>query len=164
MAGALTFKTATRNIEVAEAALDHAEIEVHGNAAALTLTTQNAFQQITDYSENGLSAGPTADHTNDHITINDGGAYFVHLAATISGDGNQTYELQVYRNNGAEAFENIHVERKLNAGGDTASVMTAGLVSLLDGDTIETWARCTSGNNKDITVEESTLIVVRVGD
>ena len=164
MAAPLIFKTATRAVEVTEAALSFAEIEVHENVSAITLTTQNVYQQVADFTENGQSAGVTPDHTNDHITVVDGGDYFIHLAATISGSGSQTFELQVQKNNGGTPFDNVHVSRKLGAGGDSGSVMTAGIVPLSANDTVEVWARCTSGNNKSLTIEESTLIVIRVGD
>jgi hypothetical protein len=140
----------------------YGEIYVNGNASTTSLPSQNTWVQFVHFDTNGVAVGTTPDHTNDHITISTTGTYKVELSVSFSGTGNQTYEIQVFKNNGATGMGNIHIERRLGSGGDIGASQCGGLVDLTAADTLEVWAQCTTTTGTTVTLRDATLNVVRI--
>ena len=136
-------------------------ISVNGGVAATTINTQNVWEQFLGFTTNDSSQGATPDHTNDHITVGQTGIYLINIAASFSGGINATYEVEVKKNNGTVDITNVHIERKLSAGGDIGSASPSGIVSLTAADTIELWVRNTT-NTDDVTIKDASMTIVRI--
>lgn len=143
--------------------LPFGEIYVNGNTTATTISVQNTWYQFTGFNTNGQSNLTTPDHTNDHITITKAGIYKIDFNVSFSGGGGKTYEVSVYKNNGATACPNIHIERKLGAAGDIGAAAASGFVSCSANDTIELWIRCTDVTTANATLRDVNLNVLQVG-
>jgi hypothetical protein len=97
--------------------------------------------QITVFDTNGASSsGVTPDHTNDHITTVNAGAYFLHASITFSGGSSNTYSFAFFKNNGATQLGN-RTTRKLGTGGDVGACDISAAVELNANDTIELWVQ-----------------------
>ena len=132
------------------------------NATADTIATATS-SQVTRFANNGESNNCTPDHTNDHITINRPGKYLVTISLAFKGDASVEWDFRLYKNNGATAFNNVHTDRKLGAGGDVGSCSLSGICDFAVDDTIELWMQHEAGVNKSITVEDCTMSIVQIG-
>lgn len=137
----------------------YAELSSLSNTTATTLTTQNTWYQFTEFTTEGLTSGVTASITSSDITIPNTGTYRAHFGASFSGTANAVIEMELQKNNGATALENVHVERKLGAGGDIGTVAQTGLISLTAEDTLELWVRCTSGNSAEAILRDVNMSI-----
>ena len=140
----------------------YGEIWVMGNATADTIATAT-LSQMTRFANNGESNNTTPDHTNDHITILKKGKYLVIISLAFKGDASVEWDFRLYTNNRATAFNNVHTDRKLGAGGDVGSASLSGICDFAVNDTVELWMKHEAGVNKDITVEDCTLSIVQIG-
>jgi hypothetical protein len=123
--------------------------------------------QITTFDTNDSAVGTTPDHTNDHITIDRAGKYFVAASMHVESVGAgaaDTVGMGIFKNDGATLFENVHGHRKLaGGGGDIGSMTISGIVTLAATDTVEVW--CWNEDNiRNIVIDDITLSVYRVGD
>lgn len=143
--------------------LPFGEIYAAANTTASTISTQNVWYQFTGFNTNGQSNLTTPDHTNDHITITKAGIYKIDFNVSFSGGGGKTYEVAVYKNNGATELTNIHIERKLGTAGDIGSAAASGFCSCSANDTIELWIRCTDVATANATIRDANLNVLQVG-
>lgn len=143
--------------------LPFGEIYVNGNTTATTISTQNTWYQFTGFDTNGQSNLTTPDHTNDHITITKAGVYKIDFNVSFSGGGGKTYEVAVFKNNGATNLTNIHIERKLGTAGDIGAAAASGLCSCSANDTIELWIRCTDVTTANATIRDANLNLFQVG-
>ena len=142
--------------------LEFGEIWVEGNATADTIATATNTQ-VLRFANNGESNGTTPDHTNDHITVATDGKYMITVSVSFSGDASVDWSFGVYKNNGGTAFSNVHCNRKLGSGGDIGSAGLTGIIDVSANDTIELWMQHGAGVNKDITIQDCTLSLVKVG-
>jgi hypothetical protein len=144
----------------------YAEIYVDGNSTPTTINTQNVWEQVTVFNTNGESNGATPDHTNDHITINQAGVYLVNVTVAIesvSGGSAAEFQGEVFKNNGATGFSNLHFFRQMAGGGsDVGSAAVTGLDAFVANDTIELWVRNIT-NTSNLIIKHANLSVVRLG-
>ena len=98
--------------------------------------------KLTTFAVNGTANGLTPDHTNDQITIDVDGVYFVECDVSFSGSSNSTFELHL-RVDAVEKDEGFH--RKIGSGGDTGSAGFHGIVSLVAGEVLTTYIESTDG-------------------
>ena len=151
------------SFEGAGSGLQYGSIFGVDQSTTFTCTVQNTWYQLTMFDTNGPSNGCTSDHTNDHITISEAGDYKVGMACSFSGSNSATFELQVFKNNGATACPCLIIRRKLGAAGDVGCVAVNSIATFAANDTIELWARCTDGASKDIVPVHTSLNLIQIG-
>jgi hypothetical protein len=141
----------------------YGEIYVKDNASTLTLNSA-AKVQITIFDTNGRSNRTTPDHTNDHITIATAGVYFMmaSVSAFNSSGAGHDVSVQVWRNNGVTACDNLYAERTLGTSTDKGSMSVSGIAFLDAGDTLELWGNTSSGSDRTVTFEDVTLSVLKL--
>jgi hypothetical protein len=149
-----------------DAGLVHAEIYGYDQNQTITITSSGIANkvQITAFATNGRSNNMTPDHTNDHIETDIDGVYMCTISLTAESVGGTPYEIGfgVWTNNGSGQWQNVHAHRKLSgAGGDTGSISLSGLLSLVDGDTVEVWCY-NETNTANVIIDDITMTLVQV--
>jgi hypothetical protein len=127
-----------------------ADMSVKNNAVTTTFGATSTYVQVTVFDTDGHNLDITPDHTNDHLTVNRDGFYYISCSVTLVGSGGsaQNIGLEIRKNNGTTVFNNIHQHRDLSGGAsDTGFGPLTGVVQLNDGDTIELWCENTSNTN-----------------
>ena len=145
--------------------LSYGEISIIGNTTETAISTQNVFVQVIDFNVNGLNNNTTPDHTNNHVTINVAGVYFITMNITIDSvmGAGATFELEVQKNNGASRVGAVHGDRSVSGGGgETGSITITGIARLETNDTIELWIQNETGT-QNIIIEDAVLSMVQVG-
>jgi len=153
------------NVDAIRDGIDaYGEIYTKDNADTTTLNSA-AKVQITDFDANGQSSNMTPDHTNDRITISKDGKYLVTISVAVKNSAGASHQIHIelYKNNGATAFDNVHGHRNLAAGTDVGSITLSGIISVSKDDTIELWADTDSGTDKDVTFQDVTVSIIQVG-
>ena len=141
------------------------EIYAHDNSTETTITTAGTKVQVTIFDTDGQASNTSPSHSQDHITTTKAGIYLVTVSLTadsVSGAGAE-FDFQVYKNNGATAFDNAHAHRSFaGGGGEIGSVSISGLIPLDANDTVEVWVT-NDTNTQNIIVSDITLSLVQVG-
>lgn len=145
----------------------YATIYAHDQAVNTTFsgTGEGNSVQVTIFDTNGDFNNAVPDHTNDHITINETGKYYIFVTMSVEtvGASARTVGWHVEKNNGATSIDNLHVERRLTGGGgDVGSVALSGIVDLTEGDTIELWC-WNDDNTNSILISDVSMSVLQVG-
>ncbi len=147
--------------------LTFGEIYVTGNTVETTITSSGKANkvQVTVFNVNGESNNVTPDHTNDHVTIDVTGKYYISVcihADSVAG-GAAEIGWSIWKNNGATEIVNLHSHRNFaGGGGEAGAANICGLVSLTAGDTIELWCWNESGTENIINTDMG-ISVVQVG-
>jgi len=142
----------------------YGNIYVLGNTSATAIAAQNTWYQFTQFNINGVSDGITPDHTTDDLTIAEHGNYQISCSISFSPEiTGDTFEFQIFKNNGATGFTNLHSEDKALNSNDVSSVTLIGLAHFDPGDTVELWVRNLTGTG-DITIKDCSLTVLSVSD
>jgi hypothetical protein len=147
------------------APLEFGGISVEENAAQTTISTAGVAVQITVFDTDEAANGATPDHTNDHVTVNKAGSYWVvcSLTATSIAGASAKFHFEANKNNGATHLSGIHADRDMAGGGsDTGSVAMSGLAVLSSGDTIEVWVT-NETNTQNVIIEDINLAISMVG-
>jgi hypothetical protein len=113
---------------------------------------------LTGFTNNGLGAGTTPDHTTDKITVGTAGVYLLVLQTSFGGSVGVEFECHIYRNVADTGF-GFH--RKLGATGDVGSASVVGLATLAANDTVSVYV-ASDGVNKTLTLVDGQLIVYRI--
>lgn len=144
----------------------YGDLYVQDNAVATAITTLGKANkvQFEGFDTNGLNAGVTIDHTENHILILLAGTYRVAGSATYSGVGGaKEYGVSFWRNDGDAEFPQIHTHRTLQAGGDTGSVSFGpGYVAFVAGETIELWV-WNEDDASDPVISDAVIAIERMG-
>lgn len=140
-------------------------LSIHDNAVATALAQQDVWYQLTIFDTNNDSNGCTPDHTNDHITINIDGEYYIGCAFSCESAQSNAYEFHVSKNNNGGHITNMHGSRQTTTANKPGSVSMMGSVDCSVGDTIEVWVLRTNGLGvaKSITITYISLSLHRVG-
>ena len=147
--------------------LPFAEIYVNDANTTVTISGTGIANkvQVLVFDTNGCSHNMTPDHTNDHITVVKAGCYLCTVsitAASVSGAAAQ-FSFNLFKNNGATAFLNIHAHRDFSGGGgDVGSVSLSGIIDIAASDTIELWL-WNDTNTQNIILDDINLSLVQVG-
>ena len=150
-----------------DALLEHTYggIAVNENAAESAIGVAGTAVQVTIFDTNQCSNGMTPDHTNDHVTVDTSGCYFIAVSATIESvvGAGSTLILWVKKNNGIANVDPIHAHRDLaGGGGDTGSVSLSGAADLVATDTVEVWIE-NETNTQNYVVKDITLNLILIG-
>jgi len=140
--------------------------EIYAQDTTGTISVSNAgWTQVTNFAANGSFQHATPDHTNDHITIDEDGIYFVCISATVENSAGVGHivELSAFKNNGVTELPNIHAHRTLPVGTDRGSMSLSGLADLGINDTLELWAQSSSATARNITVSDVNLTAIKMG-
>jgi len=137
----------------------YGSIWASGNAVASSHAVADTYYQITIFTDAGPSNGCNGDPSNDHISVPVNGVYLVNCAIAFSGQTGDTIGFKIHKNNGATAFDQLHIHRKLGSA-DVGACSLAGLVELDAGDTVELWSE--SDDTNDITIQDVQLSVLLV--
>lgn len=141
----------------------YGEIYVKDNTDTMTLNSA-AKVQVTAFNMTGVSQnGIIPDPTNDHITINQSGAYLITISAAAANAAAQAHvlDLSAWKNDGATEFNNIHAHRSLAGGsGDIGSISLSGIINGTVNDTIEVWADTSAAANRDVIISDITMSIL----
>ena len=122
---------------------EYASLTTESNAVETTFAGTSAdfsqMSQVTIFTANGIAAGLTPDHTNDHITVANAGDYEMTINFSFSGGLLDTYSFAFFKNNGATQLGGTRLTRKLGTGGDVGSASLTVQATLAAADTIEVW-------------------------
>ena len=142
----------------------YGEIYVKNNTTNTTLNSA-AHVQVTVFDTNGRSNRMTPDHTNDHITVDNSGIYLCIVSLAMDNIAAQAHEvtIDVFKNNGATVFANLHSNHHLDGGaGDTSSLTISGLIFCDAADTIELWADTTTASDRAVNFEDITMSLIKM--
>lgn len=144
--------------------LPFAEIYAKDNSTTMTLNSA-AKVQVTIFDTNGVSNNTTPDHTNDHITILKAGIYRCEVNISVGNNAGAAHKItaEVYKNNGATLFANLHGDRNLSAGTDFGNMTIGGLIEVAVNDTIEVWMNTGRGSDSIVTVEDINMNLFQIG-
>jgi hypothetical protein len=141
-----------------------ATISVEGNSTATTISSSSTdwsnAVQITVFDTDGAENNATADHTNDHITVDVAGTYLILINLSFSGGLSDTYSFSAFKNNGATRLGPL-ATRKLGTGGDVGSAGLTALATLSATDTVEVWIQNEDATS-DCTIQDGSLTIIRV--
>jgi hypothetical protein len=140
------------------------EIFVKDNVVT-TSVISSSHTQVTVFTNNGETNNSTSDFTENHIEITKAGRYMVNCSVSVlnSAGAGHLIHVELFKNDGAVDFDNVHAHRTLSAGSDKGSISLSGIISVEVGDTLELWTSSDSGTAKDVTFEDVTLTVIQVG-
>ncbi len=140
-----------------------AEIYARDNTATTSTSTTKA--QILIFDTNGQSNAMTPDHTQDHLTVVKAGKYKIDASISIKNSSGAAHviSIEMYKNNGATVFNNIHAGRTLGTGSDVGNLTMSGIVDLAVDDTIEFWITSDSGAARTVTVEDIDFCAIQIG-
>lgn len=137
-----------------------------GNAVETAIAIAGTPVQITIFDTDQCSNGVTPDHTNNHVTINIGGCYFITSSITVESvvGAGSTLNIRIFKNNGAVELGELHAHRDISGGGnDTASMSISGFTSdLSTNDTVEAWVT-NETNTQNYIIKDITLNLILVG-
>lgn len=145
--------------------LPYGGISAVDNATETTISTAGVAVQITIFDTNNPSNLTTPDHTNDHVTINKAGDYFIAVSATVNSvaGASSRFEMTVQKNNGATLLAPLHCDRNIAGGGGSSGVISmSGIVTLAANDTVEVWIE-NETNTQNYVVENISLDMFMVG-
>jgi hypothetical protein len=129
--------------------------------ASGSITVNETPVKITSFaSVVGDSDWITPSASDDKITINEPGMYFIFLQCSFSGTASTQYDMHVYLN-GAHTNQ-LHSHRAIGAGNDVGSASCGGLVALSAGDYLELYVGA-SADSKDFTLKHGQLVVSKIG-
>lgn len=142
----------------------YGEIYVEGNVveeeiSGSSVDFSNAVQ-VSGWDTNGDSFNSTPDHTNDHITADIAGEYFISLTASFNGGTNDTYSFGIFANN-KDTQLLPRVTRKVSST-DVGAIACAGIASLAVNDTVELWVQCENSSD-NVTIQDGTLALFKIG-
>ncbi len=148
---------------VGGAGLPFAEIYARDNTATTSTSTTKA--QILIFDTDGEFNNMTPDHTNDHIIVTKAGKYKIDASISIKNSSGSAHviSLEMYKNDGAVVFNNIHAGRTLGTGTDVGNLTMSGIVDLAVNDTIEFWITSDSGTARTVTVEDIDFCAIQIG-
>ena len=161
---ALLIKEFNENLIFVGGGMCFGEIYVKDNVTPMTLNSA-AKVQVTIFDTNGVSNNTTPDHTNNHILITKTGKYRLECNIAVENGAGSAHKLiaEIYKNNGATLFNNLHTDRDLSAGTDLGNLTIGGIVQLNAGDTVEVWMNTSRGSNSVVTVEDINLNLFQIG-
>jgi hypothetical protein len=142
----------------------YAGIYAVGNSTQTTITTAGVKAQVTIFDTNSPAYGLVPDNTQDHITVDRAGDYFVAVSATVNSVAGAAsrFEMTAQKNNGAAALGGIHCDRNIAGGGGVSGVISmSGIVTLAASDTVEVWIE-NETNTQNYIVEDIDLSVMRL--
>ena len=145
--------------------MPYGEIYTRDNVTTTTLNSA-AKVQITIFDANGESNSSTPDHTQDHIVIDKSGKYMVMASVHVKNEAAQSHviNINVYKENGTVAFNNLHANRSLTGGsGDIASISISGIIDISATDTLELWDDTSEAADRLVTFEDVTLSIIQIG-
>jgi hypothetical protein len=154
---------------VGGAGLGFAGMYGYDRAATITISDTGKANkaQITAFAANSEVNGSVAtpDHTNDHITINVAGRYWImcNISALSGAGGGFEAGFAAFINNGATELQNVHSHRDLSGGGgDTGSITISGIADLAVDDTLEIWV-WNEDNTSNVIIDDVSLSVLLIG-
>jgi hypothetical protein len=147
------------------------EIYVTGIDVGIAMAAQDTYYQIAVWSPgvpdgvNGEANGVTPDVSNDHITINTAGKYFVRWHVACYSGAKNEYEFEVFTNNGNTGFPQTENYRTTSTAFAIGALSGGGICDLAANDTVELWAERRDGGavSKTITIRAATLSVIKIG-
>lgn len=141
---------------------EYAGIYVIGGSTNQVVSATPA--KMVNWTENGLSVGPTPDYANNEITANTAGVYRVDGSFMFSGSNGKIYYAALYKDSGSGFVDAgaPRMKRKLDVGGDVGSTAMHGYVSLNPTDKICVYVWSSDGGI-DFTIEEAAFSMKRVG-
>jgi hypothetical protein len=142
----------------------YAEIHVHDNEAAQTISSGASYSKLTHFADNGAASNCTADAANDQISFSKTGYYLVNGSFSFECDTNNVEWKMAAFLNGVEQ-DQIHLVRKIGTAGDVGSASFTGLIDV----TTAAWdldvrGRHDNGGSVDLTVVYANLNVLYLGD
>lgn len=139
--------------------------EIYARDNTTTTSTSTTKTQILIFDTDGESNGIIPDHTNDHITITKAGKYKIDTSISIKNSSGSAHVISVemYKNNGATVFNNIHAGRNLGTGSDVGNLTISGIVDVALNDTLELWITSDSGAARNVTVEDINFSAIMIG-
>jgi hypothetical protein len=140
------------------------EIFVKDNVVTTSISSAG-HTQVTIFTTNGESNNTTSDFTENHIEITKAGRYMVNASVSVlnSAGAGHLLHVELFKNDGAVDFDNVHAHRTLSAGSDKGSISLSGIINAAVGDTLELWASSDSATAKNVTFEDVTLTAIQVG-
>lgn len=121
--------------------------------------------QVTGFTNNGTANLTTPDYTTSDITATKTGVYRVEVtvsANSVAGGGGN-FGFEIYKNNGATGFPNVHANTEFAGGtGETKSITLIGHISLTAGDTVELWLWNETATN-NIVINDCNISILMIG-
>ena len=148
---------------VGSAGLPFGEIYARDNTA--TTSTSTTKTQILIFDTDGQSNNMTSVNAQGHIVVVKAGKYKIDTSISIKNSSGAAHVINVemYKNNGATVFNNIHAGRNLGTGSDVGNLTMSGLVDLAVDDTIEIWITSDSASARNVTVEDIDFSAIQTG-
>jgi hypothetical protein len=142
----------------------YASIYVINNAVEHAIAVAGTAVQVTVFGTNGPNIHLVADHTNDHITVDKAGDYFIAVSATVNSIAGAAsrFEMTVQKNNGNSVVGGLTIHRNIAGGGGVSGVISmTDVATLAASDTVEVWLE-NETNTQNYVVEDIDLTVIRL--
>jgi hypothetical protein len=144
-------------------------MSIQTNATATTLTTQNTWYQVVNWTLGSLFQNMTGNTSSPAtLTCTTGLAALtcrVHFTGSVTvSAGSQTYQLSVYKNGSQLVDQTVNITS--NGGGAPAltyPVSLSGLDTMANNDTFAIFARCTTSNAVSLTVTQANFNIATTG-
>jgi len=154
------------NADDAETRLNSLESGTYGGiyaeseAGTVTLTNQFTFYQYTQFEGNFSSSNMTPDYTNDEITIDSDGDYYISCTLDQDCTQSETYSWKIF-NNGT-AITGL-VTQAAQGTVSRVPVAISGIVTLSDTDVLDLRLSCISAAGTTGRARNVQLNVIKVG-
>jgi hypothetical protein len=147
------------------------EIWIEGIDHAIALAAQDVYYKVDCWSNepaeahNGESNGCTPDVTNDDIIILTSGIYDVRWDIAAYSAQKNTYEIEVFKNDGATGFGNTENYRTTSVASAIGAFSGGGKCRFNAGDTVELWVerKDGAGVSKTITIRKAMVSLTLIG-
>ncbi len=148
---------------VGTAGLAFGEIYARDNTATTSTSTTKA--QILIFDTDGEFNNMTAVNAQGHLLVTKAGKYKIDTSISIKNSSGSAHVINVemYKNDGATVFNNIHAGRNLGTGSDVGNLTMSGIVDLAVNDTIEIWITSDSASARTVTVEDIDFSAIQIG-
>lgn len=142
----------------------YGEISVKDNAAATTLAAASLVK-IDVFDTDGWAYKTTPDAANDCIQVIETGIYHVLFDIQMNNNAAQSHiiDVSLFLDGAATEFLNIHANKSLTGGvADVDSMSASGIVQLNAGERICLYITTDSVSDRDVTIEDASLNIVRL--
>ena len=139
--------------------------EIYARDNTTTTSTSTTKAQVLIFDTDGQSNNMTAVNAQGHLVVLKPGKYKIDTSISIKNSSGSAHVISVemYKNNGATVFNNIHAGRNLGTGSDVGNLTMSGIVDVVLNDTLEIWITSDSASARTVTVEDINFSAIQIG-
>ncbi len=138
--------------------LAFAEISVQDASSPQTLTTQNTFYAISQWTTNQAFVGVIPNFSAGTLTVNSDGYYWTCCTLSVQSANNQTFKAALFVNGVIHQNGKVQWSTSGITGTPTINISITDINHYTIGDVLDIRATCTTGSNIPLTVLQGNFL------